>query len=89
MTDVRLSDTVLEAFLARRAVLLSTAADTLKIIGSTFTPASMALREYAVRNRLPHHWIDAEDDPDDGAAPRRPRCRCGRPADRDHPARPR
>ncbi|HMK10357.1 MAG TPA: FAD-dependent oxidoreductase [Acidimicrobiales bacterium] len=64
MTDVRLSDTVLEAFLARRAVLLAAAADTLKIIGSTFTPASMALREYAVRNRLPHHWIDADDDPE-------------------------
>ena len=64
MTDVRLSDTVLEAFLARRAVLLSAAADTLKIVGSTFTPASMALREYAVRNRLPHHWIDADADAD-------------------------
>jgi thioredoxin reductase (NADPH) len=22
------------------------------------------LREYAVRNRLPHHWIDADDDPE-------------------------
>ncbi len=64
MTDVRLSDTVLEAFLARRAVLLSAAADTLKIVGSTFTPASMALREYAVRNRLPHQWIDADADAD-------------------------
>jgi thioredoxin reductase (NADPH) len=60
LSDVRLSDTVLKAFLARRAVLLSAAADTLKIIGSEFAPASMALREYAVRNRLPHHWIDAE-----------------------------
>ncbi len=67
LTDVRLSDTVLKAFLARRAVLLSAAADTLQIIGSEFTPASMALREYAVRNRLPHHWIDA-DDHDDVAA---------------------
>ena len=60
LTDVRLSDTVLEAFLARRAALLSTAADTLQIVGSDFTPASMALREYAARNRLPHHWIDAD-----------------------------
>ncbi len=66
MTDVRLSDTVLEAFLAWRAVLLSAAADTLKIVGSTFTPASMALREYAVRNRLPHHWIDADADAEIG-----------------------
>ena len=60
LTDVRLSDTVLEAFLARRTALLSSAADTLQIVGSEYTPASMALREYAVRNRLPHHWIDAD-----------------------------
>jgi thioredoxin reductase (NADPH) len=64
LTDVRLSDTVLKAFLARRALLLTTAADTLKIIGSEFTPASMALREYAARNRLPHHWIDADAEED-------------------------
>jgi thioredoxin reductase (NADPH) len=64
LTDVRLSDTVLEAFLARRTALLSSAADTLQIVGSEYTPASMALREYAVRNRLPHHWIDADDHDD-------------------------
>ena len=61
---MRLSDTVLEAFLARRTALLSSAADTLQIVGSEYTPASMALREYAVRNRLPHHWIDADDHDD-------------------------
>ena len=43
---------------------MSAAADTLQIIGSEFTPASMALREYAARNRLPHHWIDADADAD-------------------------
>jgi thioredoxin reductase (NADPH) len=64
LTDVRLSDTVLEAFLARRAVLMSAAADTLRIIGSQFTPASMALREYAARSRIPHQWIDADEDAD-------------------------
>ncbi|HEY1278977.1 MAG TPA: FAD-dependent oxidoreductase [Acidimicrobiales bacterium] len=64
LTDVRLSDTVLQAFLARRILLLSAAADTLRIIGSEFTPASMALREYAARNRLPHQWIDADDEAD-------------------------
>ena len=64
LSDARLSDTVLEAFLARRAVLMTTAADTLKIIGSDYNPASMALREYAARNRLPHHWIDADTQPD-------------------------
>ncbi len=64
LSDARLSDTVLEAFLARRAALMSTAADTLQIIGSEYTPASMALREYAARNRLPHHWIDADTQAD-------------------------
>ena len=60
LSEPRLSDVVLEAFLARRAGLMSSAADTLQIVGSEFTPASMALREYAARNRLPHHWIDAD-----------------------------
>ena len=46
MTDVRLSDTVLEAFLARRAVLLSAAADTLKIVGQN-----------AFRRPGPDAWI--------------------------------
>ena len=64
LSDVRLSDTVLTAFVARRAALQSAAADTLQIIGSSFTPASMALREYAARNRLPHQWIDVDVDGD-------------------------
>ena len=80
LTDVRLSDTVLEAFLARRAALLSSAADTLQIVGSEFTPASMALREYAVRNRLPHHWIDADAARRCRLRPRRPRRDRRRPA---------
>jgi thioredoxin reductase (NADPH) len=62
LTDPRLSDTVLEAFLARRAALMTAAAATLQIVGSPFTPASMHLREYAQRNQLPHHWIDADHD---------------------------
>jgi hypothetical protein len=60
MGDVRVSDTILEAFLARRALLLASAADTLQIVGSEFSPESMALREYAARNGLPHRWIDAD-----------------------------
>jgi hypothetical protein len=45
LTDPRLSNTVLEAFLARRTALLASAADTLQIVGSLYSPASMALRE--------------------------------------------
>ena len=88
LTDARLSDTVLEAFLARRAALMSAAADTLQIIGSEYTPASMALREYAARNRLPHHWIDADTDADVAALLDGARRHRRRPADRHHPARP-
>ena len=64
LSDVRLSDTVIEAFIARRAALQDSAADTMQIIGSVHTPASMALREFATRNRLPHRWIDADREPD-------------------------
>jgi len=60
VADARVSDTILEAFLARRALLLASAADTLLIVGSEYSPESMALREYAARNRLPHRWIDAD-----------------------------
>ena len=79
------SDTVLEAFLARRAVLLlAAAADTLQIVGlGRSPPPSMALREYAARNRLPHRWIDADDDPE-----RRRHCSSDRlGVDRGRPAR--
>ena len=64
-SDARVSDVILEAFLARRTALLtSAAADTLQIVGSRYSPGSLALREYAARNRLPHRWIDADSDAD-------------------------
>lgn len=64
VSDARVSDVILEAFLARRAALLTSAADTLQIIGSRYSPGSLALREYAARSRLPHRWIDADTDAD-------------------------
>jgi thioredoxin reductase (NADPH) len=33
-----------------------------RIIGSRFSPDSRRLREFAARNRLPHRWIDLEQD---------------------------
>ena len=35
----------------------------LRIVGSRFSPDTRRLREFAARNRLPHRWIDVEDDP--------------------------
>jgi thioredoxin reductase (NADPH) len=33
-----------------------------RIIGSRYSPDTRRLREFAVRNRLPHRWIDLERD---------------------------
>ena len=33
-----------------------------QIVGSRFSPDTRRLREFAARNRLPHRWIDLEED---------------------------
>jgi thioredoxin reductase (NADPH) len=58
-----LGDTILAAFLARRSVLLTGAAATIRVVGSRFSPESLRLREFLARNRIPHEWIDADRDP--------------------------
>lgn len=59
--DGALGEVILKAFLIRRSILLGTGAG-LKIVGSRYMPDTMRLREFAVRNRLPHAWIDSEED---------------------------
>jgi thioredoxin reductase (NADPH) len=56
------SDIILKAFLARRSVLMR-AGTGLRIIGSRHSKDATRLREFAARNRLPHAWIDLEEDP--------------------------
>ena len=59
--DPELSDILLEAFQARREILTHNGASRgLEIIGSAMDPASLALRTYAARRRLPHLWFDAD-----------------------------
>ncbi|MEY2567309.1 MAG: thioredoxin reductase [Actinomycetota bacterium] len=58
-----LGDTILAAFIARRAVLLSGGTAAARVIGSQFSPESLRLREFLARNRIPHEWIDADRDP--------------------------
>jgi thioredoxin reductase (NADPH) len=56
------SDTVFRAFVERRKILrASGAAGAIRIIGSRFSPDTMALVAFANRARLPHTWIDLED----------------------------
>jgi thioredoxin reductase (NADPH) len=56
-----LSNLIMRAFLQRRSILIELQAGA-KLIGSRFSPDSRRLREFLARNRLPHHWIDLEED---------------------------
>jgi thioredoxin reductase (NADPH) len=59
--DPELSDLLLRSFLARRQMLQAGAASRgLEIVGSAMSSASLALRTYAARLRLPHKWFDAD-----------------------------
>lgn len=63
--EAELSRIIVDAFLARRALLQEgEGARMLRIIGSRFMPAALRLRQFATRMRLPHVWEDLEDHPD-------------------------
>jgi thioredoxin reductase (NADPH) len=60
-TDLALADLILRAFLVRRALLLELGSG-MTIVGSRYSPDSRRLREFAMRNRVPHAWVDLEED---------------------------
>jgi thioredoxin reductase (NADPH) len=62
-TRPELSDKILAAFIARRAVLMSEAAVSLRVIGSRFSPESAQIREYLARGGIPHEWLDIDREP--------------------------
>jgi thioredoxin reductase (NADPH) len=66
-TKPRLGDTILAAFVARRGLLMTGAAPAIRVIGSKFSPDSLRIREFLVRTRVPHEWLDADNDPQVGA----------------------
>jgi thioredoxin reductase (NADPH) len=59
--DTALGDLILRAYLLRREMLIGLGAG-LQIVGSRYSPDTRRLREFAARNRLPHRWIDLEED---------------------------
>jgi thioredoxin reductase (NADPH) len=61
-TNPGLSDTILAAFLARRAVLLSGASAAIRVVGSRFSPEMLRIREFLSRNQIPHEWLDPDSD---------------------------
>ena len=62
-----LSDIILKAFLARRSWGMR-AGIGLRIVGSRHSSDATRLREFAARNRLPHAWIELEEDPNKAQA---------------------
>ena len=59
--DTELADVVLRAYLTRRSILIE-AGKGFRVVGSRFSPDTKRLREFAVRNRLPHRFVDLETD---------------------------
>jgi thioredoxin reductase (NADPH) len=60
--DPRLGDLLLRACLMRRSILIGLGAG-FRIVGSRHSPDTRRLLEFAARNRLPHVWLDLDDDP--------------------------
>jgi thioredoxin reductase (NADPH) len=60
--EPNLSDIILKSFLARRSWGMRTGLG-LRIIGSRHSGDAKRLREFAARNRIPHVWIELEEDP--------------------------
>jgi len=58
----RLGDTILAAFLARKAGLVVSAAAAIRLVGSRYSPETLSLREFMVRNRQGHEWLDPDHD---------------------------
>ena len=56
-----LSNLILDTFLARRSLLVRAGVG-LRIIGSRHSKDATRLREFATRNRLPHVWVEMEED---------------------------
>jgi thioredoxin reductase (NADPH) len=59
--DAALGDLILRALMLRRTILIGLGTG-FRIIGSRYSPDTRRLREFAARNRLPHRWIDVEQD---------------------------
>lgn len=61
-TKPQLGDTILTAFVARRDLLMTGAAPSIRVIGSQYSPDSLRVREFLARTRVPHEWLDPDGD---------------------------
>jgi thioredoxin reductase (NADPH) len=62
--DPRLSDIILQAFIARRQLLRDSPEFTgLRLIGSRYSKDTFRIRDFLTKNRVLFKWIDLENDP--------------------------
>ncbi len=61
LEDTALGDVILRAYLLRRSILIEVGAG-FRILGSCYSPDTRRLREFAARNRLPHRFVDLDQD---------------------------
>jgi thioredoxin reductase (NADPH) len=61
--EPNLSDIILKALLARRSWEMRNGGTGLRLVGSRRSRDAARLREFAARNRLPHVWVELEEDP--------------------------
>ncbi|MGW5366466.1 FAD-dependent oxidoreductase [Actinopolymorpha pittospori] len=61
--DQTIGDVLLRAYFLRRAMLIGQGAG-FRILGSCYSPDTQRLREFAARNRLPHRFLDLEQNPE-------------------------
>ena len=65
-TDV--SDVIIRMLAARRSIVIELGAKrwrVLRLVGSKYSGRTLKLREFLVRNRVPHRYLELEDEPDD------------------------
>jgi thioredoxin reductase (NADPH) len=64
--DQQLSEVIVQVILRRRQWFVQQRAG-LQILGSRTSPDTRRLREFAAHNRVPHVWVDLDNDPGAGA----------------------
>jgi thioredoxin reductase (NADPH) len=63
-TDAELSELFMRAFILRRMGLLATGHGEVMLVGSSYSPDTLRLREFLLRNSYPFVNVDIESDPD-------------------------
>ena len=61
-TDVELSEIFMRAFIMRRVVLLERGFGDVIVLGSTFSPRTLQIREFLARNAHPYTYVDLDQD---------------------------